>query len=187
LPENRACEPCALHVEIPGRELELAFLPGGVNGTLSDRGELLDGVAERLGALRGKLEPPLLSADTFQTLCLQLVLGDDRAEVSLDNLERLEDRPLCQQLAVVLRALTVVAATRVLGWKVTDGIPTPTPGCCGIEVDRGGQLVVAAVARVAKAVELSVRRLDEPEPRVPQRVSPVQGLEQRRVDLTSAV
>ncbi len=32
--------------------------------TLSDRGELLDGVAERLGALRGMLEPRLLSADT---------------------------------------------------------------------------------------------------------------------------
>jgi septum formation topological specificity factor MinE len=41
------------------------------------------------------LEPRLLSADTLQSLRLQLVIGDDRAEVSLHNLERLEDRPLC--------------------------------------------------------------------------------------------
>jgi hypothetical protein len=34
---------------------------------------------------------------------------------------------------------------------------------------------------------MSVLRLDEPEPRVPKRVRPVQGLEQRRVDLTRAV
>jgi hypothetical protein len=118
---------------------------------------------------------------------LQLVLGDDRAEVSLDNLERLENRPLCEELGVILRALTVVAATRILGWKMTDGTPTPAAGCCGIGVDGRCQLVVATVAHVAKAVEMSVLRLDEPEPRVPKRVGPVQGLEQRRVDLTSAV
>jgi hypothetical protein len=32
---------------------------------------------ERLGAPRGMLEPRLLPGDTFQTLRLQLVLGDD--------------------------------------------------------------------------------------------------------------
>jgi hypothetical protein len=128
----------------------------------------------------------LLSADIFQTLRLQLVLGADRAEVSLDDLERLENRPLCQELGVILRALTVVAATNVLGWKMTDGIPTPAAGCCGIGVDGSCQLVVATVAHVAKAIEVSILRLDEPEPGVPQRVSPVQGLEQRRVHLTSA-
>jgi hypothetical protein len=61
------------------------------------------------------------------------------------------------------------------------------PGCCGIGVDGGCQLVVAPVAHVAKAVEMSVLRLDEPEPRVPKRVGPVQDLEQRRVDLPRAV
>jgi hypothetical protein len=49
------------------------------------------------------------------------------------------------------------------------------------------QLVVATVAHVAKAVEMSVLWLDEPEPRVPKRVGLVQGLEQRRVDLPRAV
>ena len=58
-----------LAVDIPGRErLELQFLLLDVNGTLSDRGTLLDGVAERLHAIRGILEPRLLSADTFATL-----------------------------------------------------------------------------------------------------------------------
>jgi len=103
---------------------------------------------------------------------LQLVLGDDRAEVSLDNLQRLLNRPLCEQLGVILRALTVVAATRILGWKMTDGIPTPAAGCGGIAVDGRCQLVVATVVHVAKAVEMSVLRLDEPEPRVPKASRP---------------
>src|SRR5712691_11296118 len=70
---------------------------------------------------------------------------------------------------------------------MTDRIPTPAAGCCGIGVDRGCQLVVAPVAHVAKGVEMAVLRLDEPERRVPKRVGPVQGLEQRRVDLARAV
>ena len=107
--------------------------------------------------------------------------------MSLDSLERLENRPLCEELTVILRALTVVAATRILRWKMTDGIPTPAAGCCGIGVDGRCQLVVATVAHVAQAVEMSVLRLDEPEPRVPKRVGPVQGLEQRRLDLARAV
>jgi hypothetical protein len=80
-----------------------------------------------------------------------------------------------------------VAATNILGWKMTGGIPTPVAGCRGIGANGGWQLVVATVAHVAKAVEVAVLRLNEPEPRVSKRVSPVQGLEQRRVDLTSAV
>lgn len=36
------------------------------------------------------------SFETFHPrVRLQLVLGDDRAEVSLDDLKRLENRPLC--------------------------------------------------------------------------------------------
>jgi len=46
---------------------------------------------------------------------------------------------------------------------------------------------MTAVADIAKAVEMAVLRLDESKPRVPERVSPVQGLEERRVDLTGAV
>lgn len=56
-------------IDIPGRgRLELDFLLLDVNGTLSDRGELIVGVTERLTALREQLEPRLLSADTFGTL-----------------------------------------------------------------------------------------------------------------------
>jgi len=59
----------AVRLEIPGREpLELEHLLLDVNGTLSDRGDLLDGVAERLDALRRTLDLHLLSADTFGTL-----------------------------------------------------------------------------------------------------------------------
>jgi soluble P-type ATPase len=58
-----------LVVEIPGRpRVELGYLLLDVNGTLSARGELLDGVSERLAALGADIEPWLLSADTFGTL-----------------------------------------------------------------------------------------------------------------------
>src|SRR4029450_8434341 len=39
-------------------------------------------------------------------------------EESLDGLERFENRPLCQELGVVLGVLPVVAAPRILGWKM---------------------------------------------------------------------
>ena len=59
----------ALTIEIPGREaLKLEHLILDVNGTLTDRGQLLDGVATRLNRLRERLEPMLVSADTFGTL-----------------------------------------------------------------------------------------------------------------------
>lgn len=56
-------------IEIPGREpLALEFLLLDVNGTLSDRGSVIEGVAERLAELRERIEPRLLSADTFGSL-----------------------------------------------------------------------------------------------------------------------
>lgn len=58
-----------LRVEIPGwARLELEHLVLDVNGTLTDRGTLIDGVAERLGRLSEVLGVHLLSADTFGTL-----------------------------------------------------------------------------------------------------------------------
>src|SRR6266540_2297714 len=54
------------------------------------------------------------------------------------------------------------------GRKMSDGVPTPAAWCRGVGVDGRCQLVVAAIAHVAKAVEMSVLRLDEPEPRVPE-------------------
>jgi P-type E1-E2 ATPase len=58
-----------LRLDIPNAAtLELRFLLLDVNGTLGDRGRLIEGVAERLDALRETLEPRLLSADTFGTV-----------------------------------------------------------------------------------------------------------------------
>jgi len=59
----------ALLVDIPGRQgFELNFLLLDLNGTLSDRGALIDGAADRLARLRPRLDVRLLSADTFGTL-----------------------------------------------------------------------------------------------------------------------
>jgi P-type E1-E2 ATPase len=58
-----------LEVEMPGAgTLRLDHLLLDVNGTLTDRGEPIEGVAERLRELSGPLEVRILSADTFGTL-----------------------------------------------------------------------------------------------------------------------
>ncbi len=59
----------SVRVEIPGREpLELEHLLLDVNGTLTDRGVLVEGVRERLRDVGKELRIHLLSADTFGTL-----------------------------------------------------------------------------------------------------------------------
>jgi P-type E1-E2 ATPase len=77
-------------LDIPGRtRFELDFLLLDVNGTLSNRGELIDGVTERLTALREQLDPRLLSADTFGTLdtiAEQLALTAQTAASAEDKL-----------------------------------------------------------------------------------------------------
>jgi len=51
-----------LRVDIPGRApLELEYLLLDVNGTLTDRGTLLGGVAERVSRIREQLDVRLLS------------------------------------------------------------------------------------------------------------------------------
>ena len=58
-----------LRFEIPGDEaVQLQHLLLDVNGTLTDRGALIPGVAERMRRLATELEVHLLSADTFETL-----------------------------------------------------------------------------------------------------------------------
>jgi soluble P-type ATPase len=58
-----------LSVDIPGSvELKLETVVLDINGTLTDRGALLPGVAQRLLALKERLRVILASADTFGTL-----------------------------------------------------------------------------------------------------------------------
>jgi P-type E1-E2 ATPase len=58
-----------LVVRIPQRAaLELEHLVLDVNGTLTDRGQLLEGVSERLEKLRETLQLHPVSGDTFGTL-----------------------------------------------------------------------------------------------------------------------
>jgi P-type E1-E2 ATPase len=56
-------------IDIPGRPpLELEYLLLDVNGTLTNRGEVIEGVDAGLRNLRETLEVHLLSADTFGSL-----------------------------------------------------------------------------------------------------------------------
>lgn len=58
-----------LAISIPGRgELRLDYLMLDVNGTLTNRGALIEGIEERLHRLRDALDIGLVSADTFGTL-----------------------------------------------------------------------------------------------------------------------
>ena len=55
--------------EIPGAAtLEIEHLLLDINGTLTDRGDLIDGASELLERIRSDLEVHLLSADTLGTL-----------------------------------------------------------------------------------------------------------------------
>jgi soluble P-type ATPase len=57
-----------IEVPVPGSDdLHLEHLVLDLNGTLGDRGRLINGVAERIGALAADLVVHVLSADTFGT------------------------------------------------------------------------------------------------------------------------
>jgi len=83
-----------LSVSIPGlAELHLEHLLVDVNGTLTNRGELLDGVEARLGRLSNALDIRLVSADTFGTLdtvAARMNLTAVRASTGEDKLRLLE-------------------------------------------------------------------------------------------------
>ena len=79
----------SLRIEIPGRPpLRLEHLVLDVNGTLTDRGALVDGLSERLARVGEALRVHLLSADTLGTLAevaarldaapTRIVSGDDK-------------------------------------------------------------------------------------------------------------
>lgn len=87
-----------LLVSIPGRgELRLEHLLLDVNGTLTNRGVLLEGVEARLACVSDVLDIRLVSADTFGTLdaiaerlkvgAVRAATGEDKVKV-LDGLGR---------------------------------------------------------------------------------------------------
>lgn len=84
-----------LSVSIPGLgELRLEHLLVDVNGTLTNRGESLDGVEARLGRLSGALDIRLVSADTFGTLdsiAARMNVSAVRASTGEDKLRLLDE------------------------------------------------------------------------------------------------
>lgn len=77
-------------VTVPGRpRLHLGHLLLDVNGTLTVRGALLPGVAERLDRLRDRLAIRLLTADTFGTLN---AVRSDLAGIPADRITRGADK-----------------------------------------------------------------------------------------------
>jgi len=84
-----------LFVSIPGlADLSLEHLLLDVNGTLTNRGVLIDGVSERLERLHETLEVRLVSADTFGTLeaiAERLVVAAVRASGGEDKVRLLDE------------------------------------------------------------------------------------------------
>jgi soluble P-type ATPase len=84
-----------LSVSIPGLPgLRLEHLLVDVNGTLTNRGELLDGVEARLGRLSDALDIRLVSADTFGTLdsiAARMNVSAVRASTGQDKLRLLDE------------------------------------------------------------------------------------------------
>jgi P-type E1-E2 ATPase len=84
-----------LHVDIPGGDpLRFGHLVMDVNGTLSDRGAVIEGVADRLGELASDLALHVLSADTFGTaeaLADQLGASFRRVQTGEDKRAFIED------------------------------------------------------------------------------------------------
>jgi P-type E1-E2 ATPase len=83
-----------LVVPIPGRDdLRLVHLILDVNGTLTNRGVLLDDVEERIDRLRDVLDIHLVSADTFGTLdaiAQRLGVSAVRAATGADKVKTLD-------------------------------------------------------------------------------------------------
>jgi soluble P-type ATPase len=94
----------ALTITIPGLPvLALTHLLLDVNGTLTNRGALLNGVSARVAQLREMLTIHLVSADTFGTLepiAKQLQVSAARARSGDDKLQHL-DRLGRQRSAVI--------------------------------------------------------------------------------------
>jgi soluble P-type ATPase len=83
-----------LHVTIPGADdLSLEHLVLDVNGTLTDRGEPIIAALRAIERLRDKLQPHLLSADTFgtaETLATSIRAEFRRVDSGRDKLDYIE-------------------------------------------------------------------------------------------------
>jgi soluble P-type ATPase len=81
-----------LDLDIPGwQRLHLSHLVLDVNGTLARDGVLLGGVEARLAAVRGTLEPSVLSADTFgrlDAIAAQLGVAGERLQAGEPEAEQ---------------------------------------------------------------------------------------------------
>jgi P-type E1-E2 ATPase len=137
------------------RKLELAYLVLDVNGTLAVDGALIDGVAERVAALRDSLDICLLTADTHGLSAeVAQILG-----VRLERIQAGNEAAQKQEFVERLGAEHVVA----MGNGANDAGMLRAADL-GIAVMGGEGLAVAAmqnadivVANIADGLDLLVR------------------------------
>jgi P-type E1-E2 ATPase len=143
-----------LVVRIPeGPRLELEHLVLDVNGTLTDRGELIEGVSERLGKLRETLRLQLVSGDTFGTLEQVAQALDLTPQRVIDGAEKAE----------ILRALGVERCA-VVGNGAND-VPALEAAALGIAVigpEGASGAALRAADVVCRSIEEALDLLLEP-------------------------
>lgn len=140
----------SLQIEIPGRPpLSLDQVVLDVNGTVTDRGRLLDGVGAALERLRSHVGVLLVSADTFGTL---EQIGEDLGVETRTVRRGVDKRRLVEELGP--------ERTAVIGNGTNDG-PALAAAAVGLAVlgpeGTSGDAVRAAdvlCRSVVEAVEL---------------------------------
>ncbi|MCC7106647.1 MAG: HAD family hydrolase [Chloroflexi bacterium] len=127
-----------IEIDVPGwQRLRLGSLVLDLNGTLSRDGDLVDGVEERVKALRRHVDVHLLSADTFgrlKSIAERLGVADTRLHTG---------EPEAEQKAVFVR--NIVSSRVVAIGNGANDVAMLREAAVGIAVLGAEGLAVAAV------------------------------------------
>lgn len=125
-------------IDIPGDgPLTLEHLVLDLNGTLTDRGELLDGVAERLAAISADMAVHVATADTFgaaDALAKRLGIAVMRIEDGADK-ERLVARLGAERTAAIGNGRNDAAMLRAAGLGIAVIGPEGAAGAAVLAAD----------------------------------------------------
>lgn len=150
-------ENALLHFEIPGfGEYALEHLVMDVNGTLAVDGQLIEGVADKVAALRGQLTIHLLTADTHGR---QAIINEQLGLTAV----RIQPGGEAQQKADYVRKLgaqTVVA----IGQGANDAgmLTAARLGICVMSVEGVAKETLLACDLVAPTILFALELLEKP-------------------------
>jgi P-type E1-E2 ATPase len=146
-----------IELTIPGRgPLRLEHLVTDVNGTLAVDGILIDGLAKRIGSLRGRLEIHMLTADTHgrqATIDEQLNLKSTRVQPGNEAAQKAE-------FVRELGAETVVAIGQ--GANDAEMLKTAVLGICVMSQEGAAVETLVSADIVVPDIFSALDLLDKP-------------------------